>query len=58
MIRDLWGQVIARASDGSAIAITHLDHARDQDVRRLISMAFHRGIIFRMRARRRTEFIG
>ncbi len=42
LVCDPWGQVIARASDGTGIAAARLDSQRIHDVRRLIPMARHR----------------
>lgn len=42
LICDPWGQVIARASDGTGITTARLDSQRINDVRRLIPMERHR----------------
>ncbi len=42
LVCDPWGQVIARASDGTGVATARLDSQRIDDVRRLIPMARHR----------------
>ncbi len=42
LVCDPWGQIIARASDGTSVVAARLDTQRIKDVRQLIPMARHR----------------